>query len=105
MGTDDNVVNLAAVSEFLSCDYNCTPVGLTLSPEWEGDGLDLKSIIVCVVENGSIAQNKQLHVGDEIVLVNDTSVNDMGWSEVQSLIDTGACSVNLIMMTHVQCTD
>ena len=69
-------------------------VGLSLSAEWESNGLDLRTITVARVESGSIAENNQLHVGDEIVLVNDTSVTDVGWSEMQSLIDTGACNVN-----------
>lgn len=65
------------------------PIGFSLSPEWESNGLSLKSVTITGVDNSSVAQSQGLHSGDEIVLVNDTSVTDMGWSDIECLLETG----------------
>ena len=61
--------------------------GLVLVPEWDAKTeIDLQSVIVEEVKDGSEAERKGICRGDEVVLINDKSVMELGWVEVERLM-------------------
>lgn len=64
-----------------------TPIGLILVPEWDANTeIDLQSVLVEGVKEGSEADTKQIRKGDEVALINDKSVMELGWVEVERLM-------------------
>ncbi len=62
-------------------------IGLVLEPEWDAKTeIDLQSVIVEEVRDGSEAEKKGINRGDEVVLMNDKSVMELGWVEVERLM-------------------
>lgn len=62
-------------------------VGLTLVPEWDlNTEIDLQSVLVEEVKNGSVAETEGISKGDEVALINDKSVMELGWVEVERLM-------------------
>lgn len=61
--------------------------GLTLVPEWDAKTeIDLQTVNVEDVKTGSSAETAGIRKGDELMLVNDTSVMELGWVEVEKLM-------------------
>ena len=58
-----------------------------LVPEWDANTeIDLQSVIVEEVERGSVAEAKGIRRGDEVALIEDKSVMELGWVEVERLM-------------------
>lgn len=67
--------------------YLLSPPGLVLVPEWDAKTeIDLQSVVVEEVRLGSEAERKGIQRGDEVVLINDKSVMELGWVEVEKLM-------------------
>ena len=60
--------------------------GLTLKPEWSGSGTELVSVVVNRVEEEGVADALGVNEGDEVVLVNDTSVLELGWEKIMTAL-------------------
>lgn len=55
-------------------------------PEWDSKTeIDLETVRIEDVERGGVAENAGLRVGDEVTLINGTSVTELGWVEVERL--------------------
>ena len=76
---------------YISCVI-CT--GLVLVPEWDAKTeIDLRSVIVEEVKAESSAEKKGISKGDEVVLMNDKSVMELGWVEVERLMSGEAADL------------
>ncbi len=62
----------------------------------EDESLD--SITVTAVQDKSVAQRERLNIGDEIMLVNDTSITELGWSQLEDLLHS-ATTLSLTIRT------
>ena len=61
--------------------------GLFLVPEWDvNTEIDLQSVIVKEVKEGGVAESKGIRRGDEVALIEDKSVMELGWVEVERLM-------------------
>jgi len=61
--------------------------GLILAAVWDKKTeIDLESVLIEEVAKGSVAEAADISEGDEIALVNGTSVIELGWTEVERLI-------------------
>ena len=62
-------------------------LGLALAAVWnKKTEIDLESVLIEEVVKGSVAEAAGISVGDEIALVNGTSVIELGWTEVERLM-------------------
>ena len=58
-----------------------------MTPEWDiNTEIDLQSVLVEEVGEGSIAESGGIRVGDEVALIGDKSVMELGWVEVERLM-------------------
>lgn len=48
--------------------------------------IDLQTVIVKEVMKGGVAESKGIRRGDEVVLIEDKSVMELGWVEVERLM-------------------
>lgn len=56
-------------------------------PEWDANTeIDLQSVLVEEVREGTVAHHKGIRKGDEVALINDKSVMELGWVEVERLL-------------------
>lgn len=82
---------------FHSC-HCCCSTGLVLVPEWDvNTEIDLQSVIVKEVKRGGVAESKGIKRGDEVALIEDKSVMELGWVEVERLMS--GQEVNLTVRT------
>lgn len=69
-----------------SCCYPYM-TGLVLVPKWDANTeIDLQSVIVEEVERGGVAEGVGIRRGDEVALIEDKSVMELGWVEVERLM-------------------
>jgi len=74
---------------------------LTLVPEWDSSGTGIGLVLVGGVEDGGVADAQGVNEGDEVMLVNDVSVVELGWEGIGSALE--APSVFLTLRTcHVE---
>jgi len=74
---------------------------LSLVPEWDArNEIDLQSVVVEEVKEGSVAWCKGINKGDEVVLVDDKSVTELGWVQVEKLM-SGEKSEVIILFQNV----
>ena len=62
-------------------------VGLSLVPEWDSSGTGIRLIRVDEVEEGGVAEAQGVNEGDEVMLVNDVGVVELGWKKVVSALE------------------
>ena len=62
-------------------------VGLSLVPEWDSSGTGIRLITVGGVDEGGVAEAQGVNEGDEVVLVNDVGVVELGWKKVASAME------------------
>ena len=68
-------------------------LGLSLTPQWNEDRTDIKKVVVAAVCEGSVADDGGIAAGDEIILVNESSVVELGWDAVEEIITSGQCKI------------
>lgn len=82
----------------LTAEEEKTSFGLVLVPEWDANTeIDLQSVLVEGVAGGSVAESKGIRRGDEVALIEDKSVMELGWVEVERLMS--GQEVNLTVRT------
>lgn len=58
-----------------------------MAPEWDvNTEIDLQSVLVEEVWEGSVAERGGIRAGDEVALIGDKSVMELGWVEVERLM-------------------
>ena len=57
--------------------------------------IDLETVKVQEVAGGGVAENAGIQMGDEVVLVNGTSVTELGWVEVERLMEESKSNTQL----------
>lgn len=58
-----------------------------MAPEWDiSTEIDLQSVLVEEVGEGSVAERGGIRAGDEVALIGDKSVMELGWVEVERLM-------------------
>ena len=62
-------------------------VGLSLVPEWDSSGTGIRLITVGGVDEGGVAEAQGVNEGDEVMLVNDVCVVELGWKKVASALE------------------
>lgn len=56
-------------------------------PEWDSSGTGIRLIRVDEVEEGGVAEAQGVNEGDEVMLVNDVGVVELGWKKVVSALE------------------
>lgn len=56
-------------------------------PEWDNSGTGIRLIHVGEVEEGGVAEAQGVNEGDEVMLVNDVGVVELGWKKVASALE------------------
>lgn len=52
---------------------------------------------VSEVSEESLADTQGIAVGDEVILVNDVSVTELGWEGVETLVNSGLCTIKHVL--------
>lgn len=64
--------------------------GFILAPKYDEELNDvLKSVTVESIIIGSLAETKGFHEGDEVMLISDKNITELGWTEIQHLMESG----------------
>ena len=61
--------------------------GPGIRPEWDSSGAGIRVVLVGGVEDGGVADSQGVNEGDEVMLVNDVSVVELGWEGIGSAME------------------
>lgn len=78
---------IIACLQVLTYFLHCFPTGLTLVPEWDSSGTGIGLVLIGGVEDGGVADAQGVNEGDEVMLVNDVSVVELGWEGIGSALE------------------
>ena len=56
-------------------------------PEWDNSGTGIRLICVGEVEEEGVAEAQGVNEGDEVMLINDVGVVELGWKKVASALE------------------